>query len=120
MEMEKDKELTQRKRNRLENYDYSSCGAYFLTICTAERRNYFWSNVGATIGRPLHKKTKRGIVINKRFLLFGNNMLSNIHLYYVINTVLFCCWGSLCWAIRTFDLSTSPTAVTLRVTGTRT
>ena len=41
-----------RKRNRLENYSYSSCGAYFLTICTVERRNYFWENVGATIGRP--------------------------------------------------------------------
>ena len=45
-------ELQKRKRNRLENYDYSSCGAYFLTICTSERRNYFWDKVGATIGRP--------------------------------------------------------------------
>lgn len=23
-----------------------------MTICTSERRNYFWENVGATIGRP--------------------------------------------------------------------
>ena len=44
--------LPARKQNRLENYDYSSCGAYFLTICTAERKNYFWNSVGATIGRP--------------------------------------------------------------------
>lgn len=36
----------------MENYDYSSHGAYFLTICTRERRNYFWNNVGTTIGRP--------------------------------------------------------------------
>ena len=42
----------QRKRNRLKDYDYSACGAYFITICTAERRNYFWDKVGATIGRP--------------------------------------------------------------------
>ncbi len=41
-----------RKETRLKNYDYSSCGGYFLTICTQERRNYFWSDVGATIGRP--------------------------------------------------------------------
>ena len=41
-----------RKETRLKNYDYSSCGGYFLTICTQERRNYFWCNVGATIGRP--------------------------------------------------------------------
>lgn len=41
-----------RKRNRLENYDYSSCGAYFITVCTLDRRNYFWENVGAIIDRP--------------------------------------------------------------------
>lgn len=50
---EMDKELPKRKRNRLKNYNYSSCGAYFITICTFERRNYFWDNlVGATSGRP--------------------------------------------------------------------
>lgn len=43
--------IPKRKRNRLENYDYSSHGAYFLTICTAKRENHFW-NVGAVIGRP--------------------------------------------------------------------
>ena len=47
-----DKELPSRKRNRLKHYDYSSCGAYFITICTSDRRNYFWNGVGATIGRP--------------------------------------------------------------------
>lgn len=50
--MDIEKELPKRKKNRLENYDYSKCGAYFLTICTSERRYYFWNNVGATIGRP--------------------------------------------------------------------
>ena len=34
------------------NYDYSAGGAYFLTVCAKERRNYFWDRVGATIGRP--------------------------------------------------------------------
>ena len=47
-----DKEWPSRKRNRLKHYDYSSCGAYFITICTSDRRNYFWNGVGATIGRP--------------------------------------------------------------------
>ena len=47
-----EKELSKRKRIRLENYDYSSCGAYFLTVCTTERRNCFWKNVGAIIDRP--------------------------------------------------------------------
>lgn len=34
--------ITKRKRIRLENYDYSMPGAYFLTICTRERKNLFW------------------------------------------------------------------------------
>ena len=35
-------EFPARKRNRLKNYDYSSPGAYFVTICTKDRRNLFW------------------------------------------------------------------------------
>ena len=42
MNMDKEKELPKRKKNRLENYDYSSCGAYFITICTKDRKNMFW------------------------------------------------------------------------------
>ncbi len=41
----------QRKRNRLPDYDYSAGGAYFITICTAGKRNLFWT-VGAATGRP--------------------------------------------------------------------
>jgi len=52
MKMNYEKELPKRKKNRLENYDYSSCGAYFITICTSGRKNYFWENVGAIIDRP--------------------------------------------------------------------
>ena len=52
MQVDNKKEFPKRKRNRLENYDYSSCGAYFITVCTLERRNYFWKNVGAIIDRP--------------------------------------------------------------------
>ena len=36
----------------MENYDYSSYFAYFITICTLRRKNYFWKNVGAIIDRP--------------------------------------------------------------------
>ena len=36
--MDKEKELAKRKHPRLENYDYSSAGAYFVTICTQNRR----------------------------------------------------------------------------------
>ena len=38
MKMDKGKELPQRKHPRLANYDYGSAGAYFVTICTQNRR----------------------------------------------------------------------------------
>lgn len=41
-----------RKKNRLENYDYASCGAYFVTICVALSDICLWENVGANIVRP--------------------------------------------------------------------
>ena len=31
-------EIPQRKPNRIENYDYSQNGAYFITICTQDRK----------------------------------------------------------------------------------
>ena len=30
-------ELQKRKRNRLKEFDYSSNGAYFITVCTKDR-----------------------------------------------------------------------------------
>ena len=52
MKMDNKKEFPKRKDIRLKNYDYSSPGAYFITVCTLERQNYFWANVGAIIDRP--------------------------------------------------------------------
>lgn len=34
--------LPSRKRNRLELYDYSSCGVYFITICTKDKKRLLW------------------------------------------------------------------------------
>ncbi len=35
--------LPKRKSIRLKNFDYSSPGTYFLTICTENRNQYFWN-----------------------------------------------------------------------------
>ena len=35
--MDKEKQLPKRKPTRLKNYDYSSAGAYFVTICICDR-----------------------------------------------------------------------------------
>ena len=57
MEMDNNKKLPERKINRLRHYDYSSCGAYFITICTKDRKNIFWDKnqpniVGEAISLP--------------------------------------------------------------------
>lgn len=45
-------ELPKRKPNRLTEYDYSTPNAYFITICTNNRENLFWLDVGAIFDRP--------------------------------------------------------------------
>jgi len=37
MKMDNDKDLPKRKSTRLKNFDYSSAGAYFVTICVHDR-----------------------------------------------------------------------------------
>ena len=56
-------DLPKRKPNRIEDYDYSTPGAYFVTVCTAGRERLFWSAVGSLkrwvsrqIGRPICQK----------------------------------------------------------------
>ena len=41
--------LPKRKRNRLEKYDYSSTGAYFITVCTKDRKPIL-SNICCSVG----------------------------------------------------------------------
>ena len=45
-------DLPRRKPNRLTQYDYSTPNAYFITVCTRNKKNLFWQDVGAAIGRP--------------------------------------------------------------------
>ena len=44
--------LPKRKPNRLPDYNYSTPGAYFITICTKDHKCLFWESVGASIARP--------------------------------------------------------------------
>lgn len=45
------RDLTKRKHIRIENYDHSTPGAYFITVCVNDRRPILW-NVGAATCRP--------------------------------------------------------------------
>ena len=42
-----------RKNIRLQEYDYSSPGSYFVTVCTKGRDPILWHNVGAATCRPM-------------------------------------------------------------------
>ena len=46
-------EIRQRKQNRIAEYDYSTNGAYFVTICTYQRQRILSSIVGD--GKPVPK-----------------------------------------------------------------
>ncbi len=63
-------ELPKRKPIRIEDYDYSTNGAYFITVCTANREKIFWnfrrgelcspdnlplSNIGIIIDKEIQK-----------------------------------------------------------------
>ena len=66
-------ELPKRKNIRLRDCDYSLSGAYFVTICTARRHNYFWDNVGADNIRPQDIKLSTiGEIVEKSVLEIPN------------------------------------------------
>ena len=76
-----DKELPKRKPTRLNYFDYNSSGAYFITICTENRRNLLSRIVGNTdktverfaasfVGGDVHANPQ-----NSRSLVSGNPYL---------------------------------------------
>ena len=44
-------EYPKRKNIRLQDFDYSTTGAYFITICTEKRKNLFWTD-NPSLGAP--------------------------------------------------------------------
>lgn len=72
-------DLPKRKNIRLNDYNYSSNGAYFITICTKNKENLLWKNVGANCVRPLEQLplSKIGIVIENEIYKL-NTVYENI------------------------------------------
>ncbi len=68
--------LPKRKSARLNDYDYSSDGAYFITICTHKRKNIL-SYIIVGEGSPLPKLTYKGKIAEK-ILLSLNQKYSTI------------------------------------------
>ena len=59
-------ELPKRKQNRLTEYDYSTPNAYFITVCTANRKNLFWKDAGAITDCPKNVPlTSLGVIVRQ-------------------------------------------------------
>ena len=58
-------ELPKRKPTRLKGYDYSQNGAYFITICTHNRKCLFSNIVGAIHELPENKLTPYGKIVKQ-------------------------------------------------------
>ncbi len=61
--MENEKTLPKRKDPRLKGFDYSKTGAYFLTICTQNRKNIL-STIAVGEGSPLPKLSPYGEIVD--------------------------------------------------------
>ncbi len=58
--------LPVRKRIRLHDYDYSTSGAYFITICTANREKIFWDSRRGELCSPANLPLSDiGVIIDK-------------------------------------------------------
>ena len=60
-------ELPKRKSTRLKNYDYSSVGTYFITICTKDKKQLLSKIIvgDGDLFRPKSHLTKYGIIADK-------------------------------------------------------
>ncbi len=62
------KDFPKRKNLRLKDFDYSSNGCYFVTICTHNRQKLFGEIVGATLcGRPVQMIEKWLFEVEQKF-----------------------------------------------------
>ena len=65
--------LPKRKQNRLQNYDYSGSGAYFVTICTEGRAQILCDIVGdGALDVPKTVLTDIGRIVDKHILSTNN------------------------------------------------
>ena len=90
--------LPKRKYNRLKYFDYSTNGAYFITICTKDKRCILSSIVGEGLrALPKNILTPIGIEIEKSIEFINHNydnvlinkhiiMPNHIHLIVILNT----------------------------------
>ncbi|MEG0049819.1 MAG: transposase [Clostridia bacterium] len=77
-------ELMRRKRNRLKSYDYAQAGAYFITICSKNRRCIFGDVVDgemrlSTVGLIVEREIQTHLSIEQHVI-----MPNHIHMMIVL------------------------------------
>ena len=76
--------LPKRKQIRIENYDYSTNGAYFITICTANRENHLWKTCRGELCSPAKIPLSNiGEIVDKEIKKLNK-------IYYAVNVDKFC------------------------------
>ena len=80
--MENKKELHKRKPTRLKNFDYSENGAYFLTVCTKNRKKILSTIVGE--GSPLPNLLRCGEIVEELIKTIPDKYREITVDYYVI------------------------------------
>ena len=83
-------DLPKRKQIRLAGYDYSTCGAYFVTICTHNRARLFGEIVGANLCvRPNHPDKiieKWLLELENKYpgVLIDNHVIMPDHIHFIL------------------------------------
>ena len=78
------RDLSNRIHPRLKNYDYGSEGAYYITICTYNRRCLLSQIVGRGLAPAEVRLTEYGCIIKKQLFLLENRFPNLKIDYYVI------------------------------------
>ena len=91
-------QIPTRKHLRLEEHDYSTPGAYFITVCTANRENLFWSDCRGELCSPASiPLSDLGMIVDKEIKKLNATyaavrvdkyciMPDHIHMILTINT----------------------------------
>ena len=84
MKMDKEKELPKRKPTRLNNFDYSTPGAYFVTVCTHNRKCTLSRVVGAIHESPEIQLTEYGKIVDRLINTIPPQSLATIDRYVIM------------------------------------
>ena len=79
LKMDKEKELPKRKPTRLNKFDYNTTGAYFITICTKDRRQILSHIVGVDVlGDPKNAELLPHGIVADTYIKQMNEFYKNI------------------------------------------